>query len=414
MWWVCYHDAPTKSGPHPAYRVHAAVDIEEERARRVAEQYGLAYATSDYQRVLDDPQVDLVIITTTHNQHAEMAIAAAQAGKHILLEKPMGMTREETAAVVAAVREAGVIFAIGFNRRFAPLSTRAAALLEDKSQPWMIRYRMVDAVWTHWAIDPVLGGGRIISETCHIFDYLCWLTGSSPVRIFAEAGSMTHPHFPDTQDNAVMTVRFANGSIASITHGDLGHNDYPKESIEIFCGHSALVLTNFQRLQAFGFPDQEDVVELPAIDKGHRRELDVLAEAIRTGTPPPIDESAGARAMAMCFAAIESAREGRAVALDGTEWPARALLSPLTVQLRKGRPPYDPSRYCRLRHQPCCRLSASVCTIKASRKINGSMARVLSRHSPARRGSRALTTSRAMCGSCATIMTWRSSRNLPI
>jgi predicted dehydrogenase len=183
----------------------------------------------------------------------------------------------------------------------------------------MIHYRMVDAVWKHWAIDPVLGGGRIISETCHIFDYLCWLTGSEPIRVFAEAGSMTHPRYPDTQDNAVITLRFANGSIASITHGDLGHNGYPKESIEIFSGHGTIVLTNFLRLQAFGFTEQETPIELPAIDKGHRRELEVLAEALRAGTAPPIDERAGARAMTLCFAAIESARTGKAIELNTAE-----------------------------------------------------------------------------------------------
>jgi predicted dehydrogenase len=304
----------------PAYRLHAVADVDEARARRVAEQYGLSYATADYTRILVDPAVELVVITTPHNEHATMAIATARAGKHILLEKPMGMSPDETRAVVRAVREAGVTFAIGFNRRFAPLSQRLSALLAERPQPWMVRYRMVDAVWTHWAIDPVMGGGRIISETCHIFDYLCWLTGSEPLRVFAEAGALTHPQYPTTQDNAVLTLRFANGSLASVTHGDLGHNAYPKECIEVFCGHGALVLTNFQRLEAFGFPAQEPLVELPAIDKGHRRELEVLAEAIRSVQRVPIDERVGARAMALCFAAIASARSGQSATLDPGEW----------------------------------------------------------------------------------------------
>lgn len=304
----------------PAYHLHAVSDIDDGRARRVAEQYGIAYATADYRRILEDRAVDLVVITTPHNEHAAMAIATAQAGKHILLEKPMGMTVAETRAVVQAVREAGVTFAIGFNRRFAPLSQRLAELLAERPQPWLLRYRMVDAVWTHWAIDPVMGGGRIISETCHIFDYLCWLTGSEPLRVFAEAGALTHPQYPTTQDNAVITLRFANGSMASITHGDLGHNDYPKECIEIFCGHGALVLTNFQHLEAFGIPELQQPIALPAIDKGHRRELEVLAEAIHSGHRVPIDERAGERAMTLCFAAIASAGSGQAVTLHPGEW----------------------------------------------------------------------------------------------
>src|SRR5579859_340014 len=92
----------------PAYRLHAVADVDEGRAQRVAAQYGLAYATADYTRLLRDPAVELVVITTPHNEHAAMAIAAARAGKHILLEKPMGMSAVETGAVVRAVREAGV------------------------------------------------------------------------------------------------------------------------------------------------------------------------------------------------------------------------------------------------------------------------------------------------------------------
>lgn len=303
-----------------AYRLHAAVDVDEDRAQRIAAQYGLAYATTDYARVLEDPAVDLVVITTPHNQHAAMAIAAARAGKHILLEKPMGMSPEETASVMRAVREAGIVFAIGFNRRFAPLSMEMADRLKERPQPWMMHYRMVDAVWRHWAIDPVVGGGRIISETCHIFDYLCWLTGSEPVRIAAEAGALTHPEYPTTQDNAVITLRFASGSIASITHGDLGHKGYPKESIEVFCGEHALVLTNFQCLELFGFGAQGNAIELPAVDKGHRREVEVLADAIGGRTRIAVDERAGARAMALCFAAITSARSGHTITLDSQAW----------------------------------------------------------------------------------------------
>src|SRR5918912_84694 len=71
----------------PAYRLHAAVDLDEERSRRVADRYGMAYATADYARVLEDPAVEVVLITTPHTTHARMAIQAARAGKHILVEK---------------------------------------------------------------------------------------------------------------------------------------------------------------------------------------------------------------------------------------------------------------------------------------------------------------------------------------
>ena len=296
---------------HPRFQVRAIVDINEEVAREFAARYGAAYHAADYQRVLADPEVDLVVITTPHHQHAPMSIAAAKAGKHILVEKPMAMTLPEVQEVLAAVRAAGVVFTVGFNRRYAPLAVEAKRLVADRPGAMMINYRMVDQLWQHtWALAPGIGGGRLISEACHIFDFLGWLVGADPVRLHAEGGLLTHADDGSVvQDNAVFTVKYADGSIACVSHGDLGHSDYPKENVAIFAGGRTVVIDNFQGLEAYGIPGARPQ-RLPAVDKGVVVEIDELAKAI-LGEPSSLLREREAAITSICTVrALESLQSG--------------------------------------------------------------------------------------------------------
>ncbi len=209
---------------------------------------------------------------------------------------------------------------MGFNRRYSSLSCEAHQLLAGREYPLLLVYRMVDTIWRHpWALDPEVGGGRIISEAVHLFDFCAYIVGAEPVSISAMGGALTHPEIPDTQDNAVMTLSFADGSIASITIGDLGNADYPKERIELFAGERTIVIDNFQRLEGYGFDGRRET-SLPDIDKGFVRELTELAEAIRKRVPAPITEVDGARATVCALKAIEAIRTGRAQTLDPAEY----------------------------------------------------------------------------------------------
>jgi len=226
----------------------------------------------------------------------------------------MALTLSEAEAIADEVRKAGVVFMMGFNRRFSPLGRKAKALLEGRHPPFALLYRMEDSLCTlEWVLDPKIGGGRILSESCHLFDFMGWLNGAPPVRLFARGGALTHPHL-DTQDNLAAAVEFANGSIGTILHGDLGISSYPKERIEIFCNMAAIVIDNFQRLQVAGI-DGEGEMHLESVDKGWRQELDALADAIREGSPSPVGVEAGLTSMRCCLAAIESIRTGRAQTL---------------------------------------------------------------------------------------------------
>lgn len=300
----------------PDYCLYAAVDSDLGRARETAEEFGAGNYLTDYQAILSDANVELVFICTPHNQHARMALDAVRAGKHVLVEKPMAMKLEELGPIAKAVRAQGVTFTVGFNRRYSQLSGKARQLLERREYPLLINYRMVDTIWRHpWALDPEIGGGRLIAEAVHLFDLCSFLVGCEPVRIYAEGGNLTHPEIPDTQDNAVITLKFADGSIAGITIGDLGSSDYPKERVELFLGERTVLIDDYQLLEAHGFEGEHNVA-LPEVDKGFAQELVELAKAIREHRPAPITEIDGARATLCAIKGVEAIKTGQAQTLD--------------------------------------------------------------------------------------------------
>ena len=300
----------------PDYHLYAVVDTDYTRARDTACEFGADNFLTDYQSVLADSKVELVFICTPHNQHAQMAVDAVNAGKHVLVEKPMAMKISELRPIAEAVRKQGVTFTVGFNRRYSSLSRKAKQLLDGREYPLLINYRMVNDIVRHpWALDVEVGGGRLISEAVHLFDMCSFLVGSEPVRIHAEGGNLSHPEIPETQDNAVITLRFADSSIAGITIGDLGSSDYPKERVELFQGERTVLIDDYQLLEAYGFSGEHSLA-LPEVDKGFVQELVELAAAIRDHRPAPITEIDGARATLCAVKAIEAIKTGHAQTLN--------------------------------------------------------------------------------------------------
>lgn len=300
----------------PEYEPRTVVDLDPRRARDTADQFSVPNHSSDYDSVLNDPEIDLIVICTPHNQHSEMAIRAVNAGKHVLVEKPMALKLNELRPVVEAVRKAGVTFTVGLNRRFSELSGAAKRLIKGRKYPLLINYRMVNDIVRHpWALDPEIGGGRIISEAVHLFDLLYFLVGAEPIRVYAEGGNYTHPELPGTQDNAVITVRFADESIASITIGDLGSAAYPKERVEIFSDERTIVIDDYVRMETKGF-EADAGIALPAVDKGFVRELESLATAIASHSPAEVTEVDGARATLCAVKTVDAIFNGSAQKVD--------------------------------------------------------------------------------------------------
>jgi predicted dehydrogenase/threonine dehydrogenase-like Zn-dependent dehydrogenase len=290
------------------FRLEAVVAKHQRSASHAAAQFGAHQAHSDFARLLSDPAVGLIVLATPHHLHASQTIAALEAGKAVFCEKPMGMTREEVDGVVAAVERSRGFYAVGFNRRFAPTVVRARELLAGRQGPLVLNYRVAGTFLPagHWVHDPALGGGRIVGETCHFFDLLCFLVGLDPIDLAVTGGSLSHPA-TGVDDNLACTMAFADGSIATLIHSDLGRPEVPKERLEIFAGEGVLQIDDFRELQVTGFSGQKGM-RLPSVDKGHRNELETIGRALLDGSGSPVPAPEGRRAMELAFRAVRLLR----------------------------------------------------------------------------------------------------------
>lgn len=204
----------------------------------------------------------MVLIATRHNLHAPLIVEAAKARKHVFVEKPVALTYEQCRQVREAVSESGINLTVGFNRRFSPLAQQVKALVEKRKSPLMINVRVnsADMKKEHWINDLEEGGGAVVGEGCHFFDFINWLTGAVPKRIYAEMISSDNASIINT-NNIVCTINYSDGSVASLTYTTVGHESFSKERVEIFMDSSVVLIDDFKELRIAGLRTKR--VKLP-------------------------------------------------------------------------------------------------------------------------------------------------------
>src|SRR5688572_2829134 len=275
-------------------------------AQHSGKKFGFQYATSSNEEIINDPNINTVAILTRHDSHAELAIKALKAGKHVFVEKPLAINLEQLEQVnKLLVSNLQCLLAVGFNRRFSPLARQLSAFLNNRTEPMHVHYR-INAGYlplNHWIHDPEIGGGRIIGEACHFVDFITFLVGEHPVSVTAHA-------LPDNnkyrQDNISMTFTFHDGSIGIVDYLANGDKSFSKERVEVFCGGRVAVLDDFVSLQTI--EDGKKKEERGVQDKGWVNEWKVFAKTIREGGPPPIPYEQLIGVTRAMFGVIESLR----------------------------------------------------------------------------------------------------------
>ncbi len=218
-------------------------------AHSVAKKYGFSYGTTDYTKILEDPDIDAVMIATRNDLHAPMAIEALQAGKDVFVEKPLATDIDGLRGVVEAWVGSENRLMVGFNRRHSPLALRLRGFFAGRSTPAVLHYR-VNAGHIppeHWVHDDEQGGGMLISECCHFIDFMQYIVGAQPVQVYARAiepiGTL------QKYDNFQATLAFADGSLGTVTYTTLGDPSYSKETVEVFCDNAVGRITDFRDLE---------------------------------------------------------------------------------------------------------------------------------------------------------------------
>ncbi len=257
------------------YHIRAIVTASGTNALATARQFGADYASTNYKDVLNDPDVDAVLICTRHNLHARQAMAVARAGKAIFLEKPMALNQAELDELVAVLRETGVPFMVGFNRRFSPAARRAKEIISGRQNPLMIFYRMNAGYLPpdHWT-QTEEGGGRIIGEACHVIDLFQYLIDAPVAEVSVTAIAPKTEHVL-AGDNVTATLRYADGSVATLLYTALGAPDFGKEYMEVYADGKVLVLDDYKNLQVHGARVKGWSASVQ--DKGHLEALRTFA-----------------------------------------------------------------------------------------------------------------------------------------
>lgn len=254
----------------------------------VAKQLGFAKSSTSFEDVLLDETVNSVLVATRHDLHAQQVCAALAAGKHVFVEKPLALNLTEIERIeAAAYATSGQHLFVGFNRRFAPHVSTAKALLAGRHAPVFLSIKINAGAIPkdHWTQNLSIGGGRIIGEACHFLDLAYFLVGHS----IEEAQIM--PMAAATKDSAIISMRFVDGSVASVEYFANGPKSLPKERIELSCAGRALQIDNFRRMHGVnwkGFRRQA----LWRQDKGHDACAKAFVDAVQNGTdtPIPLDE----------------------------------------------------------------------------------------------------------------------------
>ncbi len=217
----------------------------------------------------------------------------ATALPEIIPIKPLAITAEELAEI-RKVHDAlqaegkGPRLMVGFNRRFAPHIQHCKRFFENAVGPYVLQYRVNAGAIprTHWTRDPLEGGGRIIGEVCHFIDLMQYLTSSLPERVYAESLSSGSRGSQD-DDSVVVTLKFRDGSLGTITYLANGDASFPKERVEISSTGRTAVIDNFQRLSLYQSGKKREF-KLSTIDKGHRDEVREFLASVQEGKPSPI------------------------------------------------------------------------------------------------------------------------------
>lgn len=250
--------------------------------------FGFERTTTDVSTVFADPEVTAVVIATRHDTHAALACAAAAAGKHVFVEKPLALSRGELAAVEKSFSSAGPVLMVGFNRRFAPHVQKVHSLLGGVRVPkvFLMTVNAGAIPADHWTQDRMVGGGRIVGEACHFIDLLRFLA-RSPISGFDARSMGKAPGVTIADDKASITLRFEDGSIGTILYVANGNKAFPKERLEVFAAGRVLQLDNCRKLTGYGWPGFAGM-KLWRQDKGQKACAAAFVRAVERGDDSPI------------------------------------------------------------------------------------------------------------------------------
>jgi predicted dehydrogenase/threonine dehydrogenase-like Zn-dependent dehydrogenase len=292
-------------------------------ANHVKTKFGFAEAATDYAGLFGASNSDsehagtetgaprAVMVATRHHLHAPIVKAALAANRHVFVEKPLCLTRDELAGIDAALAKSSGSVQVGFNRRFAPASVELQKVIRAAAGPKTASFRVVPGKLdpAHWYANYAESGGRVVGEACHFLDYFCFLFDSRPVRVSAQTTWPASGRLP-FPDSVTAQVEFADGSCGQLIYNGEGDPSWPKEQCTVYGAGYVAEIVNFQEMTV----QRRGKKTRHTFDgKGHAQQMAAWLAFLRGEAEPPLPYKQARTSMALTFAVLESIQAGRSV-----------------------------------------------------------------------------------------------------
>lgn len=311
-------------------RLTAVCDVIEARAANTAAKHGVK-AYTDYHRVLDDPEVDVVSVCVPSGLHSQMGQEAARAGKHVLMEKPISLTLEDADALIETCEREGVTLAVVLQNRFNPPMRDLRALVDsgalgslylaNATVRWYRPQEYYEDGWHGtWSMD----GGALMNQSIHHIDALTWLMGDVK-KVTAYTGTLAHRM--EAEDVGVAVVQFVNGGLGTIEGSTVTYPENLEGSVALFGQHgsvkvggTALNRKVFWKV-AGSLEHERELLMREAVDPpsvygySHREQIVELIDSIREARLPATHGREARRSLELVTAIYRSSAEGREIVL---------------------------------------------------------------------------------------------------
>ena len=305
---------------HPGMELVAVSDANVEFAKKIAAVTG-AEAVAEIEEIFNNKDIQAVLIATPTNTHVDYLKRAANAGKAIYCEKPIGLDYEEAEQAVRAIRAANVPVMLGFNRRFDPSH---AALKEAIDRGDVGKVEIVQLTSRGPKPPPIsyvkVSGGQLRDQTIHFFDLLRWLTSDEPVEVYAIGAALVDPAIGEAGDvdTSIVSIRMASGALCQIDSSRRAAYGYD-ERLEVF-GSEGMAESVRQGFRGLSLYKGQQIVSdglhpgwFERIEQSYYEAIDAFLKSIEKGTPPSPSLEDGLRAQLIADKATESIKTGQAI-----------------------------------------------------------------------------------------------------
>ncbi len=283
-------------------------------ANHVKSKFGFTEAATDYASLFGKKENAAVIVATRHHLHAPIVKSALAANRHVFVEKPLCLTREELAEIDAMLAKSSGSVQVGFNRRFAGASTELKKLLRATPGPKTASFRVAPGKLdpTHWYANYAESGGRVLGEACHFLDYFCFLFDSKPVRVLAQTTWPASGRLP-FPDSVTAHIEFADGSCGQLVYSAEGDSSWPKEVCTVFGAGFVAEIENYQKLVIHR---GRKATTHSYNGKGHAEQMAAWAAFLRGASEHQLPYEQSRQSMTLTFAVLESIQAGRSVEIS--------------------------------------------------------------------------------------------------